>query len=352
MNIEPKNNDYLIGQEEAENFLLKSWKTNNLHNSWIFYGQKGIGKTTFAYKFAKFLLQANDKNKEIYETFYFDTNSNISKLVENGSHPDIKYIERSYTDTDQKKYEKMISSDDFDPEEVKKLKKSAIIKVDEIRKVNSFFSKTSSYNGWRIIIVDSVDDLNTEGANAILKILEEPPYKSIIILISHNINSLLPTIKSRCAKLQFKPLSNENLSILSNRYIPEINKDEKEFLLNISNGSIGNMINYQNHNGFDIYNKIKEITTRGKSFQSSNLLTLADEISNNENSYYIGKEMLLRYIKDMIENSEIASKVKVDIDEIYKIWKDTISIFNDVNVINMDKKQSIINIIYNLTKVF
>jgi len=258
--VEPKNNDFLLGQEEAENFLLKSWKTNNLHNSWIFYGQKGIGKATFAYRFAKFLLQADNNNKEIYETLYFDINSNVSKLVENESHPDIKYIQKGYTDTDQKKFEKMVATgDDLDPEDLKKLKKSSIIKVDDIRAVNSFFTKTSSFNGWRIIIVDSVDDLNTEGANALLKILEEPPKKSIIILISHNINSLLPTIKSRCAKLQLKSLSSVNLNVLANRYIPNTEKAEKEFLLNISNGSIGNMITYHNNNGYNIYNKIKSI---------------------------------------------------------------------------------------------
>ena len=86
-------------------------------------------------------------------------------------------------------------------DELQSLKKSAVIKVDEVRTVNEFLCKKSFDGKWRIVVIDSVDDMNTASANAILKILEEPPAKSLLILISHNPNRLLPTIRSRCAKI-------------------------------------------------------------------------------------------------------------------------------------------------------
>lgn len=108
----------------------------------------------------------------------------------------------------QKKVLKAIKEGErLSDEELKSLKKSAIIKVDDVRTINEFLAKKSSNDGWRVVIVDSIDDLNNAGANAILKILEEPPAKTVIMLISHNPNRLLPTIRSRCAKMNLKPLA-------------------------------------------------------------------------------------------------------------------------------------------------
>lgn len=104
------------------------------------------------------------------------------------------------------------------------MKKSAIIKVDDVRTINEFLSKKSSNDNWRVVIVDSIDEMNANGANAILKILEEPPYKTIIMLISHNPGRLLPTIKSRCAKLALRPLEVGETASLIRRYRPEVNE--------------------------------------------------------------------------------------------------------------------------------
>ena len=197
VNILPKNNSYLLGQEKAEQILLEGWRNNSLHNSWLISGIEGIGKATLAYRFAKFLLAADADKKEQYTSLEISENNPVFKLVVNNAHPDLKIIERDYTDTDRRKILKAIKEgEQLSDEEMKGLKKSAFIRVDDVRTINEFLTKRSADNNWRIVIIDSIDDMNPASANAVLKILEEPPYKTVMMLISHNPNKLLPTILS------------------------------------------------------------------------------------------------------------------------------------------------------------
>ena len=175
-------------------------------------GERGIGKATFAYKFARFLLDPNRSEK----TLNTSPDSQSNRLVSSNSHPDLKVIERDYIETDRKKVLKAIKDGEAMSEsELQNLKKSAFIRIDDVRTINDFMAKKSSQDGWRVVIVDSIDDMNAAAANALLKILEEPPAKSVIMLISHNVGKLLPTIKSRCSKLVLRPLDENNPSSLS-----------------------------------------------------------------------------------------------------------------------------------------
>lgn len=111
----------------------------------------------------------------------------------------------------------------LDESELKGLKKSAFIRIDDVRGSTNFWPKSSG-DGWRAVIIDSIDDMNPASANALLKILEEPPAKSILLLISHNVGQLLPTIRSRCTKLVLKPLSDNAVASLLRRYRPELDE--------------------------------------------------------------------------------------------------------------------------------
>ena len=172
VNILPKNNSYLLGQEKAEQILLEGWRNNSLHNSWLISGIEGIGKATLAYRFAKFLLAADAGKKEQYTSLEISENNPVFKLVVNNAHPDLKIIERDYTDTDRRKILKAIKEgEQLSDEEMKGLKKSAFIRVDDVRTINEFLTKRSADNNWRIVIIDSIDDMNPASANAVLKIL-------------------------------------------------------------------------------------------------------------------------------------------------------------------------------------
>ncbi|MDD4556973.1 MAG: AAA family ATPase [Alphaproteobacteria bacterium] len=342
--IKPRNNPYLIGHEQEEKVLLEAWRANSLHNSWLFCGVEGIGKSTLAYKFARFLLNEAELNKETTSSLDISPDSKIFHLVTNNSHPDLKIIERDYTDTEKRKIQKAIKSgEQLSDDELKDLKKSAFIRVDDVRTINEFMSKSASNDGWRVVIVDSVDELNNAGANAILKVLEEPPHQSILILISHNPNKLLPTILSRCAKLSFKPLQDNHVATLLRRYRPELSEAEIKELISFSGGSIGRAMTYADHKATDIYKKLCEIIYAKNSFSTADLLKFAADYSKDEDLFALGKEMILKFINENIKNTE-------NVKELAASWDYAVKIFDECDRLNLDKKQTFVNIVYNIIK--
>ena len=106
--ISPKNNTFLLGQDKAEQILLDAWKNNSLHNSWLLYGIEGIGKATLAYRFARFLLAADINKKDSYTNLELSENNPVYKLTTRGAHPDLKIVERDFTETDKRKVLKAI----------------------------------------------------------------------------------------------------------------------------------------------------------------------------------------------------------------------------------------------------
>lgn len=333
---------YLIGHEEPEKTLFEAWKNNHLHNSWIFSGVKGIGKRTLAYKFALFLLKNTNKTKA--NNIEVNPNDPVFKLVFSNSHPDFKLLERDFIDTEKRKILKAIKSGEaLSDDELDSMKKSAYIRVDEVREINQFLSKKSSLDGWRVVIVDSVDDLNNAGANAILKILEEPPLKTIIILISHNSTKLLPTILSRCANLNLKPLNDNNLASLIRRHYPETKEEDIKDLVKISSGSISKAGSYIEGNAIGIYKDLCDIIYAKERFSTEKLLTFCQENTKTEEKFELTKELVLKFISEHIKTTE-------NIRELGSAWDYAIKVFDELDRLNLEKKQSLINIIHNIIK--
>jgi DNA polymerase III subunit delta' len=181
------------GAQEAE--FLEAFNSGNLHHAFLLTGPEGIGKATFAYRAARFLLSgAEPGGMFAAETLDVPAEARASHLVGHDSHPDLGLLKRRY-DTKTKKFRSEIS-------------------VEDTREVLSLFEKTAAFGGWRVIIVDSADDMNSASANALLKTLEEPPERAIFFLISHQPQRLLPTIRSRCRVMRFNPLEEHDLAAL------------------------------------------------------------------------------------------------------------------------------------------
>ncbi|HLI65549.1 MAG TPA: DNA polymerase III subunit delta' [Caulobacteraceae bacterium] len=172
--------DYSHG-EAVEASFLAALSRGRLHHGWLLTGPEGVGKATFAYRAARRLLGARpDAN---YGLLGAAPDDRVSRLVAARSHPDLLILERI--------------GDDGKPRKV--------IPVDDARRLPEFFSKAPAMGGWRIAIVDSVDDMNPSSSNALLKTLEEPPQRGMLFLVSHAPGGLLDTIRSRCRRLRFAP---------------------------------------------------------------------------------------------------------------------------------------------------
>ena len=171
----------LFGHTAAERQIADAFESGHMHHAWMMTGPKGVGKSTLAYRLIRHALGAPSAG----EGLQTDPESNICRQIEALSHPDFLLIRRTYND------------------KTKKLRGE--ISVDDARKAAGFFSHSASGQNWRVCLVDSADELNTNAANALLKTLEEPPRKGLLILIVHAPGRLLPTIRSRCRQLALRP---------------------------------------------------------------------------------------------------------------------------------------------------
>lgn len=342
--FDPQLNTYLLGHTEAEQLFLRCWQNNSLHNSWLISGIKGIGKATLAYRLARFILSADESCRQKYTGLEVSPDSQVYKLIANNAHPDFKVLQRDYTDTDRKKILKAIrEGDQLSPEELKELKKSAYIRVDDVRTINEFLSKRSSGDGWRVVLIDSVDDMNSAAANAVLKILEEPPHKTLMLLISHNPNRLLPTIRSRCSKLELKPLREGEVASLLRRYRPELPEKEVKKITAIASGSIGKALNYADNDAAGRYERLCALAAAGKNFKIADVLDFCAESAASEESYDLTRELLLKFLSEHAQNTD-------RIVETADCWSYAIKTFSETEGLNLDKKQALMNIIVNICK--
>jgi DNA polymerase-3 subunit delta' len=187
----PRRAENLTGHGEAERRLLQAHQSGKLHHAWLVSGPAGIGKATLAYRFAKFLLHVPGPEKaRAYGSLHVAPEAPAFRQVAAGAHPDLFVLQRA---VDQRN---------------KRLKTE--IAVDDARAAQGFLARTSGAGGWRIAIVDAADDLNSESANALLKVVEEPPKQSIFLIVCHQPGRLLRTIRSRCLHLPLEPLNLEH----------------------------------------------------------------------------------------------------------------------------------------------
>ncbi|ACT59318.1 hypothetical protein [Hirschia baltica] len=170
----------VIGHDDAQAEILEALRSGRMHHGWMFTGPRGIGKFRTAMQFAAALLSGETGTLDIDEA------NHTAHLMLNNSHPDLRIVQRPFDD---------------------KGKQKAEIPVASIRDLIKFFSLRPAMGGWRIAIIDALDEMNRNGENALLKTLEEPPAQCLIILIVHGEAQVLPTIKSRCRNLRFNPLS-------------------------------------------------------------------------------------------------------------------------------------------------
>jgi DNA polymerase-3 subunit delta' len=185
----PRETLSLFGHRDAEMTLLNAYRSGRIAHAWLIGGAQGIGKATLAYRMARFVLAHRDPRAPhalSAKTLALDPSHPVARHVAAGAHGGLLTLERTANDKGVMR---------------------TVITVDETRETISFFGSTAAVDGWRVCIVDTVDELNANAANALLKVLEEPPRQSLFLLVSHAPARVLPTIQSRCRKLPLRPLA-------------------------------------------------------------------------------------------------------------------------------------------------
>ena len=351
----PKDTPYLLSHQKEEEEFFTAFKSGHLHHSWLITGTKGIGKATLAYRIARYIFSLNNPNHLKNLNINIDTSSPIlDNLPENNFNYDDEDEDESedsfsslnYTETPiQSPSVASVSLDKFDTSPLKlsashpiferlkaggltdliiierefsdasKTKLKTEISVEQIRKLKEFFSKTSSEGGYKIAIIDSVDEMNTNSKNALLKILEEAPNQSLLLLICHNINGLLPTIKSRCRILKLSPIDDKNMELLLKDKIPSIKENEIKELIKISEGSIGTALNIYKNNGLDLQTKFLGVIPEIFNKKNSGILEIINTVGNSEEIFNIFQDIVIRFLSNAIKyKSKLPIKNLTDIE--------------------------------------
>lgn len=256
--ITPRTNTKLFGHEQVEEMLLRDFASGKLAHGIILSGARGIGKATLAYRFARALL-SGEGNMELSE------DNPVFKRVAAGSHTDLLVIEPLY---DAKK-------DEYATE----------ISIEQSRTIAQSLSLTPAEGQWRVVIIDSADALNTKSANSILKILEEPPPQTAIMLIAHNAGSLLPTIKSRCRIVNLRPLFLEDFISAMNHVAPEIGETELNSLAIISDCSPGIAMEMRANNVLGAYDEIISLLASLPNLDNREVQSFCDKIGSGKKAH-------------------------------------------------------------------
>jgi len=209
----------IVGQDRAVEQFTTAWGSRKLHHAWLLAGPRGVGKANFAHAAARRVLAEAAGPASDLPGIESDDDHPMVKLVEAGSHPDMRRLERLTSET------------------TGNLARN--ISVDQVRGLAELFELSPAMSPWRVAFIDSVDDLETSGANALLKMLEEPPANTLFFLVSHAPGRLLPTIRSRCRRLDFGKLDDDALTSILTRRAPDLGAAERQRVIAMSFGSAG-----------------------------------------------------------------------------------------------------------------
>ena len=209
----------IVGQDRAVGQFAAAWATRKLHHAWLLAGPKGVGKASFAKAAARRVLaEAAGPSFELPGVESPDDHP-IVKLVEAGSHPDMRWLERLVND--------------------KTGNLARNIKVEQVRELGEFMAMTAALSPWRVAVIDTIDELERSAANALLKMLEEPPDNTLFFLVSHAPGRLLPTIRSRCRRLDFTNLDDDAMTSILEAQAPALTSAQRQQITAMSNGSAG-----------------------------------------------------------------------------------------------------------------
>jgi DNA polymerase-3 subunit delta' len=314
MSPEPRANKIFLGHGQAVAALHAAATSGRLHHAWLIGGGAGIGKATLAYRFARWLL-AGESTADLS----VDPSHPAFKRVAANTHADLLTIDRRLN------------------EKTKKMQTEIV--VDTVHEVGKFLRLTAGEGGWRVVVVDGAEDMNRNAANALLKLLEEPPKRAILVLVSHAPGRLLPTIRSRCRSLNLAPLRDDQVATLLADYTPDLSEPDRRRIARLSEGSIGTALTLAEENGIAIAALVDEALSGP--VPAGRAQAIADAAARAEDGFGIFFALLR---SGLAASTRRAARLQPaqNLAPLVAVWQEFGKLEREVQNLNLDKRAAII----------
>ena len=278
--LPPRANPLLYGQAEVAASLAAAARSGRLHHAWLFCGPPGIGKATLAYRFARWLLAGLPRDVAGHPPLHLEENHPILRRVAAASHADLMVLEPQAEPGRRR-----------------------IIKVDEARQARAFLNFTAAEGGWRVVLIDEVDAMEAASANTILKTLEEPPARTVLLLVTSAPGRLLPTIRSRCRRLEMNGLDESTMDGLLAEWLPELPRMDRVALAGLAEGSPGRALDLAAGEGVELARLAEAVLSRLPTGEGAH--ALADRIAGRDAAlaYPAFFTLLLRHLSQAVRDA-------------------------------------------------
>jgi DNA polymerase III subunit delta' len=333
----PRETLALFGHAAAERELLDAYKRNRLAQAWIIGGPEGIGKATLAWRFARFLLahpESSAPSVQSAQTLAVPAAHPAARRVATMALADVFLLRREWNEKTKKHFTE--------------------IRVDDVREITRAFHQGSGMGGWRVAIIDSADDLNRSAANALLKLIEEPPERSLFLLVAHQPGRILPTIRSRCRKLMLGALTQEDTVAAVEALGPPWSKQGADIAAAAARaeGSVRETLRLLDGDAmaFDL--------TVGRLFQGLPRIDwlgvhmLADKLTgrDNEASYETFMRALERHLDARVKTLSQGGAAPSRLVGYARAWEEIRDLARETEVFNFDKKAMVLGVFDRLAK--
>ncbi len=265
---EPRANPDLLGHEAAEAVLAEAMRSARMHHAWLITGPEGIGKATLAFRFARRLFAGAPEGASLA----LDEGSPVFRRVAAGAHADLRTLAAAWDE--------------------KRRRQRTEIVIEDVRKVIDFLRLTPAEGGWRVVMVDGAEALNRNAANALLKVLEEPPARAILLLTCAAPGRLPSTIRSRCRRLRLAALADPAMEALLARYLPDLDPDARARLVTLAEGSPGRALLLAAEEGLALSELVDQVLAALPALPVSRAHAVADALVRSDGGFSTFMDLL------------------------------------------------------------
>jgi DNA polymerase-3 subunit delta' len=324
---EPRANPILLGHDAAQATLLDAMRSGRMHHAWLITGPDGVGKATLAYRFARRLLAGMPEA----DSLALDPRHPVFRRVAAAAHADLHTVELTINERTGRRRTQ--------------------IAVDDVRKISDFMHLTPAEGGWRVAIVDGAEEMNQSSANALLKILEEPPRRAILLLVCAAPGRLPATIRSRCRRLRLDPLEPPMMDQLLAPYLPELAANERGRLVTVAEGSPGRALLLAEAEGLAIANLVNEVLAALPDLKLQRAYALADSLMRGDTAFSNFMDLLragiATAVRDVVRGRADEEQSRLvalrPLDAWGDVWHALTRLQDETERFNLDKRQAIVS---------